>query len=102
MLDSFFKTVRCDKSNKWARNKIDVLAGKEVRTVIEDHNMSTGDFCGCCKGNCCEMCCDYYISTYSNSWQEYEWLDEWLAGDNKGAYFIDGEHKPMIKIGDKA
>lgn len=101
MLDSFFKKVRCDKSNKWVRNKIDVLANKEVKCVLEDLDMNTGDFCDLCKGNGCEICDDGCMSKYSNSWQEYEWLNEWLDGDNKQAYFTDGEHKPVIKIGDK-
>lgn len=109
MRHNFFKIVRTDKAttddydktNKWARNKIYVLADKDVKHVLEDFDMNTGDFCGWCKGNGCEICDGDYMSKYTNSWQEYEWLDEWLDGDNKGAYFIDGEHKPMIKIGDK-
>lgn len=113
MRDNFFKIVRCDKAttddydkaNKWARNKIDVLASKEIRTAIEDHDMSMGDFCGWCKGNGCEMCDNdvnnYYAVKYGNSWQEYEWLDEWLDNDNAYLFYADDDYKPMIKIGDK-
>lgn len=109
MRDNFFKIVRCDKattddydkSNKWARNKIDVLASKEVKIAIEDHDMNTGDFCDWCKGNACEMCDDDYTRAYGDSWQEYEWLDEWLENDNAYLYYADDEYKPMIKIGDK-
>lgn len=109
MRNNFFKVVRCDKAttddydktNKWARNKIDVLADKEVRTAIEDHDMNTGDFCIYCKGNGCEICDDYYMSKYTGSWQEQEWLDEWLKSDNRDAYFLDYEPRPTIKIGDK-
>lgn len=109
MRHNFFKVVRrdkattddYDKSNKWARNKIDVLADKDVKHVLEDHEMRMGDFCDWCKGNGCEMCYDDYMSKYSNSWQEWDWLDEWLDNDNAYLYYADDEYKPMIKIGDK-
>lgn len=109
MRKNFFRIVGTDraypddhnKTNKWTRNKVDVLASKEVRTAIEDHDMGTGDFCDWCKGNGCEMCDNYYAVKYGNSWQEYEWLDEWLDNDNAYLYYADDDYKPMIKIGDK-
>lgn len=113
MRKNFFRIVGTDKAypddhnktNKWARNKVDVLASKEVKTGIEDHDMSTGDFCDWCKGNGCEMCDNdvnnYYAVKYGNSWQEYEWLDAWLDQGNSYLYYADDEYKPMIKIGDK-
>lgn len=113
MRKNFFRIVGTDKAypddhnktNKWTRNKVDVLASKEVRTAIEDHDMSTGDFCDWCKGNGCEMCDNdvnnYYAVKYGNSWQEGEQLEEWLDNDNARAYYADDEYKPMIKIGDK-
>lgn len=109
MRDNFFKIVRCDKTttddydkaNKLARNKIDVLADKEVRTAIEDHDMNTGNFCGWCKGNGCEMCDNYYAVRYNDSWQEREQLEEWLYEGNARAYYADDDYRPMIKIGDK-
>lgn len=109
MRKNFFRIVGTDKAypddhnktNKWTRNKVDVLADKEVRTAIEDHDMSAGDFCDWCKGNGCEMCDDDYMRAYSNSWQEWEQLDAWLGQGNARAYYADDEYKPMIKIGDK-
>lgn len=47
------------------------------------------------------MCDDDYMRAYSNIWQEYEWLDEWLDQCNARAFYADDEYKPMIKIGDK-
>lgn len=113
MRKNFFRIVGTDraypddhnKTNKWTRNKIDILSSEEVKTAIEDHDMSMGDFCGWCKGNGCEMCDNdvnnYYAMKYANSWQEGEWLEEWLDNDNAYLYYADDEYKPRIKIGDK-
>lgn len=109
MRKNFFRIVGTDraypddhnKTNKWTRNKVDVLAIKEVERAIVEHTYGAGDFCDWCKGNGCEMCDDYYAVKYRNSWQEGEWLDEWLDNDNAHLYYADDEYKPMIKIGDK-
>lgn len=109
MRKNFFRIVGTDKAypddhnktNKWTRNKVDVLATKDVKTAIEDHDMSTGEFCDWCKGNGCEMCDNYYAVIYNDNWQEWEHLEEWLDEGNARAYYADDDYRPMIKIGDK-
>ena len=96
MRHNFFKIVRTDKattddydkSNKWARNKIDVLADKDVKHAVEELD-------------CFDFYDDETIDMYIDSSVESSRINEWLENDNAGVYFVDGEYEPMIKIGDK-